>query len=319
MPRPRVLLLVSFCALLLTRGAAQAAQPEAGSRDRDLKRAEAVLDKLRRLDSAAGSAPDLRPFRAAADGLYPGILVQVSELPDGALKTDLATAVALYESARRLRADAPAPDCRRELRASYLRLCRESAGGGGRAALLFAKARMHARWAEVALSHRRGDAGAATLAALDEIRAERRADLILARRALAALKSLAEGFQSPPAVGDDGDAARPLSASTAVPTDAELSAALDGVDLLLASLPRDRAQQLLRNARNHLRDALALRRTALAGTALTVSARALGARERLDRPGLDAAAAARAYLQNRRGALNFIRRAEEALEETQNQ
>src|SRR5205823_14512711 len=104
-------------------------------------------------EAAASRDPDA--YRRASGKLYPGLFVNVSELREGDLKTDLATAVTLYESAYRTRraAASTAPDCASELRETYFRLCLENAGD--RTGLLRAKARLHARWAEAELRYLR--------------------------------------------------------------------------------------------------------------------------------------------------------------------
>ena len=80
---------------------------------------------------------------------------------------------------------------------------------------------------------------------------------------------------------------------------------------ILASLPRDRARRLLREARDAFRDGLYWRLKAAPALALVVDAGAFHAPGALPRLGLradDADAAARANL---RAALKFIRKAKE--------
>ena len=196
---------------------------------KELKKAEAVLSKLRRLEEAA----DRGSFAKAARKLYPGLYAKVSGLREGDLKTDLSTAVALYESALRAgpEGDGGAPDCAREMREAYARLCR---GASGRAGLLRAKARLHARWAEAAIVYARGERGAEVLDALHAVRAERSTDRALAEEALHVLEGL-----TTEAGGANADAD-----------------CLEQLDRILASLPRDHARRLLREARDAFRDGL---------------------------------------------------------------
>src|ERR1700749_876694 len=76
MPR-KVLLHTLFCLLVFATG--RDARAERIPRAKDLKRAEAVLSKLRRLEEAARS-PEPGALRKAASGVYPGILASVSKL-----------------------------------------------------------------------------------------------------------------------------------------------------------------------------------------------------------------------------------------------
>jgi len=105
---------------------------------KELRQAETVLFKLRRLEAAAASETP-GAFAKAARGLYPGLFESVSKLREGDLKTDLSTAAALYESALRAAGGA---DCARELREAYAGMCSEARGE--RAGLRRAKARLHA-------------------------------------------------------------------------------------------------------------------------------------------------------------------------------
>src|SRR5919205_1581456 len=137
MPRPIVRLTLSC---LLVFAAVHAAHGVQVSK-KDLKRADAVVSKLRGLEEASAAA-DPDTFIKAARKLYPGLFSKVAALREGVLKTELTTAVFLYESSLRgSRQDASAPDCSRELRESYARLCLETREGG-RAAFLRAKARL---------------------------------------------------------------------------------------------------------------------------------------------------------------------------------
>lgn len=270
--------------------------PDDKQQRKEFKRAEAVLAKLRRLETASSSeAPgDAGGFRKAARKLYPGLFEAVSKLRDDDVKTDLSTAAALYESA--LRAGGGRADCARELREAYARLCVET--GGDRARLLRAKARLHAGWAEAALLHARGESFAP--GSLNLIRAERDTERALAEEALFGLKELA-------AVLNDGGLDE--SASETMPRK------LEQLDRLLSSLPRDQPARLLREARDAFRDGLYWRLRGTPARALVVNVNSLdappgGVLPRLGLRADDADSAARANL---RAALRFIDKAEEAL------
>jgi hypothetical protein len=273
------------------------AAPGVKESKKDLKKAEAVLSRLRRLDEASAPA-GAEAFAKVARKLYPELYSKVSALREGGLKTELTTAVALYESSLRA---AGSPDCTRELRESYARLCFE-ARGGGRAAYLRARALLHARRAEAELLYARGERGAATLDAVSLIRAERDTDRALASDALRSLRELVAA--AAPASEDDG--ARPAF---------DVAGRLDAVDRVLASLPRDRARQLLREARDAFRDGLYWQLKAAPALSLVVDAASFTPRGELPRLGLRADDAARTAQANLRAALKFIVKAEEELKQ----
>lgn len=294
MPR-RIPLLTILCLFVFAYGGAPGSAQGRASGDKglkkDLKRAEAVLTKLRRLEAAAASV-DPKAFTGAARKLLPGLFSAVAQLRDGDVKTDLSTAAALYESAWRAAGRAGgAHDCAREVRGAYARLCAEARAARGR--LLLSKALLHAGRAEASLRHARGERDAATLDRVALIRAERETDRALAEEALRELKELAADFGRP-------------SEATA--------AGLEQLDRLLASLPRDAASRPLREARDALRDGLHWQLSAAPARALVVNAYAAepGALPRL---GLRADDAERAALANLRAALRFIHKAEEALKD----
>jgi hypothetical protein len=284
---PRKVLLLTLLSILVFAGreARAARTPEA----KDLKRAEALLSKLALLEEAAASS-EPGALRRAASKLYPGLFDAVSKLRDSDLKTDLSTAVAFYESAARGAGTRADLDCSRELRDSYSRLCREAAASSdGRANLLAAKARLHTRFAEAELRHALGARDEATLETLRRIREERSTDIALAREALRALKEL-----------------------TGTPADSDR---LEEVGLILASLPRGQVYTLLRNAFDASRDALCWQSRTLPSRALVVDVNSYASPDPLRLLDTRADEADRAALANQRAALNFIRRAQEAIEE----
>ncbi|MFL6282161.1 MAG: hypothetical protein ACJ74Q_03230 [Pyrinomonadaceae bacterium] len=284
------MLLTLLCLFVFAAGSeARAARVEGASRAKDLKRAEVVVSKLKRLEeSAASREPGV--LRKAASKVYPGLFSTVSKLKDSDLKTDLSTAVALYDSAARDAGGHVALDCSRELRASYSRLCREAAASSdvGRADLLAAKARLHTRFAEAELRHARGARDDATLETLSLIRAERSTDIALAREALRELKQL-----------------------TGTPADSDR---LEEVELILASLPRGQVYMLLRNAFDASRDALCWQNRTLPSRSLVVSVNSYASPDPLRIIDARSDDADRAALGNQRVAQRFIERAEKAIE-----
>jgi len=291
MPR-RIARLTLLCLLVFAASRAEASAGARGAQGsgEDLKRAADVLAKLRRLEAAAASE-DPKSFDRTARRLYPGLFSSVSKLRDGGVKTDLTTAVALYESA--LRAGGVAADCARELRGLYARLC--VGAGGERARLLRAKAQLHASWADAALRHARGERDGATLDTLALVRAERAADRALAEEALRELRELAAGLAD-------------------VRLSENVSDRLGQIDRLLTSLPRDRAALPLREARAALRDGLYWRLRMEPARALVVGVASYAAEPgALPRLGLRADDAERAAQANLRAALKLINKAQEEL------
>ena len=258
-----------------------------------------MLSKLQRLKETSASA-DPDAFVKAARELYPELFSKVAGLREGGLKTELATAVVLYESSLRASLQGGgAPDCSRELRGSYARLCFETRGGG-RAAFMRAKARLHVERAGAELLYARGERGAATLDAVALIRAERDTDRALASDALRSLRELVASFATP-SEGEDARAA------------GDVADRLEAIDRVLSSLPRDRAHRLLREARDAFRDGLYWEQRAAPALALVVNASSFTPRGELPRLGLRADDATRTAQANLHAALKFLVKAEEEL------
>jgi hypothetical protein len=281
---PRKVLPLTLLCLSVFASVAEARATNA----KDLKRAEVLISKLKRLEEAAASR-EPGALRKAASKVYPGLFSSVSKLKDSDLKTDLSTAVALYDAGARDAGGRVDLDCSRELRDSYSRLCREAAASGdnARAALLAAKARLHARFAEAELRHARGARDDATLEVLERMRAERSTDIMLAREALRALKAL-----------------------TGTPADSDR---LEEVGLILASLPRGRVYTLLRNAFDASRDALCWQGRTRPTRALVVDVNSYASPDPLRRLDVRADDADRAAFANQRASQRFVKRAEESL------
>lgn len=221
-------------------------------RERDVRKGEEIVAALRRMERAT----NVQSYKAAADKVYPGLFVKVSGLSEGDLKTDLTTAVFLYEQALDGWKNRPAElfDCACELREVYARVCAEEKGATV-VGFLRAKARLHTLWADALISFHRGDRDAATVAALAQMRAERGNDLALAEEALAALKALGREVHVHPSLAqfqERADLAR-------VPFErlsADASSALQKVDRILQSLPRGPVFYPLYHARNFYSDGL---------------------------------------------------------------
>ncbi len=279
--------------------------------DKEIKRAEKIIDSLRAIERAGGS---FETFRLAFGRFYPDIFEDVAALREGDLKTDLGTAVFLYEAAFRVwrAGDATIRNCDGEMRELYHKLCLENLKGT-RAQLLRAKARLHTRWAESTLNQVLGCADSATLSATAEVRAARNFDLALAARAVAELKSLERDVYpySSVAAFEEGHAA--VAVSSLKEFSARASEAFLTIDRALASLPRSPLRQTLQNARNSYRDGLFWWQKTEPRNALTISADALLEQDPLEAAHLDAKAARYTVVLNWRNAQKQTARAEQLI------
>ena len=306
-PRVASLRLVLASAIFaLALPAAASASSTSTLRDGDLQKAERIIAKLHRLEQSA----DFRAYKKEAAGLYPRLFVEASELRESDLKTDLSTAVFLYESAYRNGADLVGrrTDCGAEMRELYLKLCRENQGGDS-FSLLLSKARLHTRWGEVAVHSYRGATDAETLRELSEIEAERKIDIALAERAVATLKGLAARVSAFSSERASGNALRGDKLSSEQ-LSWDCSETLSEVDRILASLPRSRLRLLLHNACGSYRDGFFWRGKTqrLQGRAVSVNNLAEG--DPLKILGLPASEADEATLANWRSALKYTAEAE---------
>ncbi|HKQ53555.1 MAG TPA: hypothetical protein VJT74_14360 [Pyrinomonadaceae bacterium] len=220
--------------------------------EKDIRRGEEIVAALRRMERAT----DFQSYTALAQKLYPGLFAKVSELREGDLKTDLTTAVFLYEQALSewKRHPAAAFDCASELREVYVRVCAEEKSATA-VEFLRTKARLHTLWAAALIRFHKGGADAATTAALEEMRAERRRDLSLAEEALAALKTLEREVHVYPSPAQFQERAA-LAKVSFEQLSEDAASALQKVDRILQSLPRGPLFYPLYHARNFYSDGL---------------------------------------------------------------
>lgn len=240
-------------------------------REKDVRRAERVLAKLRLLDEAA-EANDERAYRERASELYPGLFVTVADMRQSDLQTDLSTAVFVYERLGRtwLSAGATTADCGRERPDIYRPLCLELRGGTARQ-LLLAKARLHTRWAAAVARDYGGARDPETARNLSEMRAARANDQLIAARLVETLKPLERLVNSSPA---SAEYVERRAASKASPggQDEEFADALDAAADLLAWMPRSPAFYQLSSARLAYAEGLSLYQKARQSKALVVAA-----------------------------------------------
>lgn len=226
------------------------------SREKDVRRGEEIVAELRRLERLTKT--DVRGYRALGDKLYPGLFVKVSELGEGDLKTDLTTAVFLYEQALHESENAGdvAVDCAGELRNVYARVCAAEEKNDTTLKFLWAKARLHTDWADALIKSQRGATDPATAAALEEMRAERRNDLALGEKALAALRTLEQEVHVYSSLAEFQEQRAALAKVSFEQLSEDAAAALKEVDRILQSLPRGPLFYPLYHARNFYSDGL---------------------------------------------------------------
>lgn len=281
--------------------------------EKDVRRAEKVLDKLRPLGEAA-ALDDGAELRRLARKLYPGLFATVAEMRPSDLKTDLDTAVYLYEAVIRVRAGEgeQAADCERERPDIYRPLCHGLAGGP-RHRLLAAKAWLHARWAGAFVKTYRGAGDAEAARLVSEMRAARANDLRIAAHVARELKSL-EGAVEPATSYanylERGDAAKVSFERL----EAEFADALSRAGALLGWLPRSPVHYQLSAARRGYKDGLFWYQKVKGAGRKVVSAAAAGfEHDPLRELRLDASQVGYTAAANWRSAAKYTRLAESSL------
>ncbi len=285
----------------------------AALKDKDVQKAEKIIAKLHRLEAVTASHVDFRAYKTEIKGLYPELFAKASELSESDLKTDLTTAVFLYETAYRTGLDlsVSGANCDVEVRETYLKLCRESRDRNP-TRLLWSKARLHTKWGEAVIRSYRGASDHGTLKELSHLEAERKVDIILAEQALASLSRLAgmvEGYST----GEAFEAALRAKRISFEQLSQEISESVLAVDQALASMPRGRLHLLLSNARSSYRDGLFWWGKVNRVYAKTVSVNNLASAEPLKLIGLPSRTVSGTVLANWKSALRYTREAEKAL------
>lgn len=241
--------LLSAFMLLAGEGICSAAGkvPDAG----ELKKAERILVKLSELQTASTNPTS---YRAIVRRFYPQLFASVANLRQGDLKTDLSTAVFLYEKADHLERGEEATDCRDEVRDFYRKLCLAH-GGPTRLQLLLAKAQLHSAWAKALLRFYRGEGDSLTAAVVAEIRNERVIDLALAERVVAVLKTLDAEVNSYSSLGEFEEQGT-IAKVSYEKLSKDFETAARTIRPLLSSLPRNLLSYQLQNALNSYGDGL---------------------------------------------------------------
>lgn len=286
--------------------------PAPALREKDVRRAERVLEKLRLLEAAGAGRTGAAEFRSLAREFYPGLSASVAELRPSDLKTDLDTAAFLYEEAGRAwgAAGEAAADCAGERPDTYRPLCLGLRGGSVRELLLL-KARLHARWAEAAVRAHRGGVDAGAARALSEMRAARAGDWLIAARVVEELKSLAGSVEVPRSYADYQERGAPARVGPAG-LEGEFSEGLARAGGLLGWMARGETFYALRGAWQSYTDGLFWYRRARAAGRLVVSVEGFEAGASQD-PGRDPEQAGHAVFVNWRAAARYTRLAEQAI------
>ena len=220
---------------------------------KQLTKAEKIIVKLEQIDAVIANR-DFAEYKARLRKLSDSVQGTVSNLPEGDLKTDIATAVYLYESAAVDLNHFEAPEsaasiCANEKPGAYRRLCDSTAGS--RRDLLFAKARLHVGWARagiVLLKIGRSDSGRP-----GDREAERENDRALAGRVISALKVLESEVVVYNSLGDF----EASSTLVRVPVErftSDLQKVSADVELILSWLPQNKLKNELANALSSYQD-----------------------------------------------------------------
>jgi hypothetical protein len=296
---------------------AYAKSPAPTLTEKDVARAESIIAKLRGMERLTVEGADSEKRRKLVEKIYPGLFIQVAELRASDLKTDLTTAVFLYEEALRGQSgsNSISLDCKDEPRALYAKLCVENQAGN-LPDFLRAKARLHTNWAEGLVNYHRGIVDSATASVLEEIREERRNDLMLAGQALAALNSLEKKIYNYSSLADFEEH-RKLASQPFEQFFEDAAEALQSIDRILLSLPRGPLFYPLYHARNSYTDGLFWWQKTYRRSQLVVNVNAFHEPDEMKSSRLDAGAANYAVVINWRNAIRHTREAASMIEALQ--
>ncbi|MDQ3818000.1 MAG: hypothetical protein M3362_09940 [Acidobacteriota bacterium] len=277
------LVLLFVCSLHAYGGTEQRALKE-----REIKKGADIIEKLRRIEQLTDGAPDFESYKKLIDKLYPDLFVKAADLGEGDLKTDLTTAVFLYDEALRgfHNSDRSETLCIDETRAVYAKLCADPRNDTA-AKLLWARARLHTRWAAALIDYNRGVKDAATIRTLDEMDRERSFDLALAEKAVAALRTLEQEVCAYPSLAELEEK-RALATVSFERLSKDADDAILKVDLILRDLPRGALFYSLYLARNSYSDGLFWWRKSYRRKEMVVNVNNFNSRDELKTLNLDA-------------------------------
>ena len=220
---------------------------------KQVARAENVINKLEQIDTIVASR-DFAEYKTRVRKLSDSAQATVSNLPEGDLKTDIATAVYLYESAAAdlnhfEASESAASRCAIEKPGAYRRLCDSTLGS--RRDLLLAEAGLHVSWARAGLmlnkSGRNHSAGSG------DREVERENDRMLAGRVISALRILESDVVIYNSLGDF-EAGSTLVRVPVERFTSDLRKVSADVELLLSWLPQNKLKNELANALSSYQD-----------------------------------------------------------------
>jgi hypothetical protein len=314
-PSPKTYLIALLSFLCLAGLEAQGhSSSDLALREKDVKKGESIIAQLLALENAPSDSAHSPNQSKRFEKVSASLFVRVAALHASDLKTDLTTAVFLYDEAAREPVDAKGAslDCESELREVYARLCRETKTGT-LADFLRAKARLHLTWAEATINDYRGIKDAATLAALEEMRRERRNDMRLAAEAIKALKSLESEVKDYSSLAEFEEHRR-LALVSFEQLSADVFEMQRRVDSILASLPRSQLFYPLYHARNAYVDGLFWWQKTYRQKQMVVSVNSFAEPDEMKSSNLDADAVNYAVVINWRKAIRHTREAASMIE-----
>jgi hypothetical protein len=304
------LVLIAFLAIASSTSLQlYASAPAPTLREKDIATGESIVAKLHRLEELTKESAHSEKRRKLVAKMYPGLFVQVADLRESDLKTDLTTAVFLYDDVLQSQIDSnnAAPDCEAEQREIYAQLCMENKSGT-LADFLMAKARLHTRWAEAVINYHRGINDVFTMATLELIHRERDNDLMLARQAVEALQILEKNVCNYSTLSEFEEH-RQLARVSFERLSEEVSVTLQRVDRILLSLPRSPLFNALYHARNAYANGLFWWQKTYRQSKLIVNANAFAEPDDLKSSRLDAGEANYTIVINWRNAIRHTREA----------
>lgn len=217
---------------------------------KQLTKVENLVDRLQQYEAMSSMRLESGKHKDRLAGAATKVREQVSDLPEGNVKTDLATALHFFELAATggNRLDV-AIQCAFEKPGAYQTLCEDTAGS--QRDLISSKARLHMAWAIAGIMEQKS--GKYDSGTLDDMEAERRNDRALALRVISALKVLESEVVIHKSLGDFEES----NTLARVPFEkfhSDLRKVSADVETLLSWLPQNKLKSALGNALHSYQD-----------------------------------------------------------------
>jgi hypothetical protein len=218
--------------------------------ERQRAKTEHLIGQLEQLGGLAAQNPQYDEYRTTVRKLSVGIKAEVNKLPESDIKTDLLTALYLYQRVSSdwnelERQQPPEAGCASEREGVDLYLCQNT--NGSQRAWVWKRARRHTGWARAELHAGQSVQDEALANELRVMLEERKLDVVLARKALEALKELRDDVIVYRSLGEFEDG-RALARVSFESFTAHLRRTSPVVKHLLSLLPENRLKLELRNA-----------------------------------------------------------------------